>query len=259
MAVDKDNPFLDIAIKSILEQTLENFEFIIVVDGRNPKLLEKIQKEYKADPRVILLIDKLGGLAFSLNLGIASARGQYLARMDADDVSKLNRLQAQADYLDSHVDVSVLGSRVELIDSNTVVIDRDYRFYETDKEIRRVLSFRNPLVHPALMFRRTALLNVQGYKYGHSSEDHEMFLRMARDRSVKFHNLDQILFQYRRHGAQATRPERMKWHFVEISGFLFTEFLLDKSPKHIFGMLIIHPWVRKTRLLFRRLATGSRL
>ena len=86
-----------------------------------------------------------------------------------------------------------------------------------------------------------------------------MFLRMARSPSIKFHNLDTTLFQYRRHEAQATAPWRISISFAEISGFLFTEFLLRPSPKYLFGMIVIHPWVRKTRLFIRRWLKGSKL
>jgi hypothetical protein len=110
------------------------------------------------------------------------------------------------------------------------------------------------------MLRKTAVIGVQGYKYGHSgAEDYEMFIRMARNPNVKFHNLDRVLLDYRRHPAQLTDPSRMRSQFADISGFLFTEFLRTHSPKYILGMLILHPWGRALRLKLRRSLTGSSL
>jgi hypothetical protein len=101
-------------------------------------------------------------------------------------------------------------------------------------------------------------MGVEGYKFGHTSEDHEMFIRMARDPKMQFHNLDQILFEYRRHASQATRlGPRMRVSYVEISGFLFSEFLATHSIKYLFGIWIIHPWVRTARMVVRKWATGS--
>ncbi|MHB1938691.1 MAG: glycosyltransferase [Acidobacteriaceae bacterium] len=218
MAVNRIDTFLGPAMESILKQTFKDFEFLIIVDASCPRLVDRILELGAGDERIKLLMARLGGgLAFSLNLGIAESKGEYIARMDGDDVSRSNRLQEQVLYLDKNKDVAVVGCRVQLIDANSEKITRNYPYFQTNEQIRRVLPFRNPLPHPALMFRKSALLAVQGYKYGHFSEDHEMFIRMARDPQVRFYSLDQVLFEYRRHGLQATRPDRMKWHYAEIS------------------------------------------
>jgi hypothetical protein len=107
------------------------------------------------------------------------------------------------------------------------------------------------------MFRKSALLSVQGYKYGHTSEDHEMFIRMARNPKIGFYNMDKVLFEHRRHDQQGTGLSRINVSYVEISGFLFTEFLLTHSPKYLFGMFVVHPWVRRTRMVLRKWRYGS--
>ncbi len=260
MAVNRIDAFLGPAMESVLNQTFKEFEFLIIVDASCPGLMSKVLGFGAGDDRIKILTARLGGgLAFSLNMGIAESKGEYIARMDGDDVSRLERLQAQVQYLDENPDVDVVGCRVQLIDVNSEKVKRNYPYFKTNEQIRRVLPFRNPLPHPALMFRKSALLAVQGYKYGHHSEDHEMFIRMARNPKVKFYNLDQVLYEYRRHALQATHADRMKWHYAEVSGFLYTEFLLTHSPKYLFGMFVIHPWIRKTRLAFRKRFRGSEL
>jgi glycosyltransferase involved in cell wall biosynthesis len=260
MALNRMDAFLKPAIDSILDQTFEDFEFLIIVDSMCSGLAERVLELGGGDERIRILTARIGGgLAFSLNLGIADARGEYIARMDGDDVSRVDRLRLQVEYMDRNPDVDVVGCRAQFIDQQSKNIARPFRYFETNEQIRRVLPYRCPLLHPALMFRKSALIGVQGYKYGHSSEDHEMFIRMARNSDVKFYNMDRVLYEYRRHGSQLTNSTRMKLHYAEISGFLYTEFLLTHSPKYIFGMFVIHPWVRRLRLACRKWFRGSEL
>ena len=178
--------------------------------------------------------------------------------MDGDDLSRPERFGLQVEYLDKNPDVGVVGCRVQLIDQDSRNIPRAFRYFQTNEQIRKVLPYRNPLPNPGLMLRLSAVLAVQGYRYGHSgAEDYEMFIRMARNPKLKFHNLDRVLLDYRRHGSQLTNPSRMKWQFADISGFLFTEFLLTHSPKYIYGMFILHPWIRRLRLAGRKWVTGT--
>lgn len=257
MGVNRVDPFLGLAIESILNQTFKAFEFLIVVDSGCVDVKQRISEFSAGDSRVrILESPSVGGFAFALNMGIAESRSEYIARMDSDDISLPERLEEQVRYLDENEDVDVLGCRVQLIDSNSEKVERNYPYFQTNRQIRGVLPFRNPMMHPALMIRKSALLSVQGYKYGHTSEDHEMFIRMARNPMIGFYNMDKVLFDHRRHELQATRPGRIKVSYVEISGFLFTEFLLTHSPKYLFGMFIIHPWVRKARMTLRKWRYG---
>jgi len=257
MGVNRADPFLRSAVDSILKQTFTDFEFLIVIDAKCPALGSEILDVCGHDPRVRTLeAPSLGGLAYALNMGIGEARGEFVARMDGDDISRLDRLEEQVRYLEQNQDVAVVGCRAQLIDEESAKVTRSYPYFRSNEEIRKVLPFRNPLLHPALTFRKSALLAVGGYKYGHTSEDHEMFIRMARNPKIKFHNLDKELYEYRRHNAQGTGLHRMKVSYVEISGFLFTEFLLTRSPKYVFGMFVVHPWVRRMRMNFRRWRYG---
>jgi glycosyltransferase involved in cell wall biosynthesis len=259
MALNRMDAFLQPAIESILNQTFEDFEFLIIVDSLCPGLTERVLELGRGDSRIKILHANIGGgAAFSRNLGITDARGEYLAIMDGDDVSRPERFGVQVEFLDKNPDVAVVGCRVQLVDQNSRNIRRAFRYFQTNEQIRRVLPYRNPLPNPGLMLRRSAVIAVQGYRYGHSgAEDYEMFIRMARNPKLKFHNLDRVLLDYRRHGSQLTDPSRMRWQYADISGFLFTEFLLTHSPKYVYGMLILHPWIRRLRLAGRKWVTGT--
>jgi glycosyltransferase involved in cell wall biosynthesis len=259
MAVNRADEYLRSAVESILHQTFQEFDFLIIVDAGCRDLKDELDRLRAGDRRIkILEAPPLGGLALALNLGIAQARGEYIARMDGDDVSRPERLMEQVAYMDEHRDVAVLGCRVQIIDAHSEKVNRLYPYFQSDKDIRRVLPFRNPLPHPALMFRKSALFAVHGYKYGHASEDHEMFIRMARNPEMKFYNMDKTLFEYRRHDMQGSRlGPRTRVCYLEISGFLFVEFLATHSPKYLFGMFAIHPWVRRARMVLRKCIHGS--
>lgn len=259
MGVHRADPFIGAAVDSILHQTFVDFEFLIVVDAGSPEIRDYISERYPDDARIRLLeAPSLGGLALALNMGIAHARGEYIARMDADDISHPDRLQEQVSYLDANSAVAVVGCRVQLIDSNSETVNRKFPFYESDRQIRRVLPFKNPMAHPALLLRRSAIYAVRGYMYAHAGEDHEMLLRMARDPGCKLHNLDKLLFCYRRHDQQGTHPYRIKAMSSERSGVLFTEFLRTYSPRYLLAIFLIQPWLSRIRMAVRNLRTGSK-
>ena len=244
--------YLRVAIESILQQTLTDFELLILLDKRLWGQEAEVLRFTKSDPRAVLVPSlAVGGLAAGLNLGISRARGEYLARMDGDDISLPQRLAAQVEFLDRHPDIVAVGSRLRLIDEHGRELSQAYPFYQTDREIRAVLPLRNPMPHPALMFRKSVLFELGGYKYAHSAEDWELFIRMARVKGNGLHNLDQTLVQYRRHASQITRPELTGAVFYETAAFLFSEWLRTGSLKYLFAIGIKLPFVVRTRLALR--------
>ncbi len=256
LAIHRESPFLGEAIGSVLGQVDVDLELVLVVNGGNDALRDRLLEDHRGDGRVVVVFTELAGLAYALNVGISVARGEFIARADADDVSHPSRLQRQVEFLRKNPEVGIVGCRVRLIGADSRPIrGRAIKFCGTDDEIRRVLPYRNPLIHPALTFRRQLLLEMRGYCYGHMSEDHELFLRVARTR-WRFANLDETLFDYRRHPDQITNAANARDHFVEISGFLFTEFLRSGSPKFLFGMMVVFPPLRRLRNLARRLLHG---
>ena len=119
MPVYNAEKYLVESIESILNQSLKNFEFIIINDGSKDKSLGIIKKYAKKDKRIILLNNSRNlGLQKTLNKGLEVARGKYVARMDADDISLPKRLEIQFNYMEDHLEIFLVGSSAIVIDGN---------------------------------------------------------------------------------------------------------------------------------------------
>ncbi|HAS7841575.1 TPA: glycosyltransferase family 2 protein, partial [Vibrio cholerae] len=118
MSVYNGEKYLGEAIDSILKQTFSDFEFIIINDGSTDKTLEIIKSYMKKDDRIVLVSRENKGLIVSLNEGLDLAKGQYIARMDADDISIKSRFEKQIEFLDSNPDIGVCGTWVEVFGEN---------------------------------------------------------------------------------------------------------------------------------------------
>ncbi|WP_294324248.1 glycosyltransferase [uncultured Chryseobacterium sp.] len=186
--------FIAYTIKSILQQTYSNFELIIINDGSIDNTLEVIKNFH--DHRIILIDKKNTGLTDSLNLGIQKASGDWIARIDADDIAFLNRFEEQIKYLAD--DVAVVGTQCELIDNEGNNIGRITLPLNHNQILRRGLSFRNMFVHPTVMINKKMLLKSGLYdNYINAAEDLDLWLRLSM--YGKLLNMDSTLLKYRMH------------------------------------------------------------
>lgn len=195
MAVFNGEKYLREAISSVLSQTFRNFELVIVDDGSTDRSAE-IVRSYR-DPRIRLLENGRNlGLSRSLNLGIAHARGRYIARLDADDIAEPERLEEQVRFLQRNPDVVVVGCQYRFIDERGHTLGRRW-VPCTDLEIRWMLEFCTPFAHSAVMMRRRALEEEPG-PYDESltyAMDYDLWTRLAgRGRLA---NLEDVLLRWR--------------------------------------------------------------
>jgi glycosyltransferase involved in cell wall biosynthesis len=199
MAVYNGDRYLREAVNSILSQTFKDFEFIIIDDGSTDRSPELLASYARADKRVKLISRPNTGLTKSLNEGLHLARGEFVARMDGDDVSLPERFERQVDYLREHPEVDLVGSRVEFIDPDGNPINLKPGLMMTHEEIDTALLRKGwPVVHPAVMMRRQAVLAIGGYSEAYpTNQDHDLFLRLAEH--GKLANLPDVLLQYRQH------------------------------------------------------------
>lgn len=188
------------AIESILSQSLRDFELLIINEPGSPT--QTINRYAEADDR-IRIIQKTGdkGISWSLNIGLAEARGKYIARMDADDVSLPERLKTQVEYMEQHPDIDICGSNVRLITECGYETASKKLYPLDDIGIKAFLLFASPFAHPTVMFRAESVKRYDmRYSTDFAAEDYELWVRMA-DR-FKYANIEQPLLRYRVHGTQ---------------------------------------------------------
>jgi glycosyltransferase involved in cell wall biosynthesis len=200
MSVYNGARFLDEAVHSIRDQTYRDFEFIIIDDGSVDATPEILARHAADDSRVSVLSQQNRGLMESLHRGFAAATGEYIARMDADDVAKPYRLELQLEFLASNPGIALLGGGLEIIDSESKVV-ATVRSPSHPEEVRHELrEFGNAIAHPTVMCRRCALEEVGGFRRAYQyAEDYDLWLRMAEKFDLA--NLQEVLLSYRRHEA----------------------------------------------------------
>ena len=203
MSVRNGERFLREAVESILDQTFREFEFIIIDDGSTDCSGSMLDSYQRNDSRVRVFHQENRGLVMSLNRGVELARGTYIARMDADDVSLPHRIAVQVAALETNHDLAAVGGAAELIDSvgNSLGM---HPYPAEDEEIRSILFQGGcPLLHPAVVFRREAIMCVGRYRKAVvHAEDYDLFLRLAE--KYQFANVKEVVLQYRRHSGQVS-------------------------------------------------------
>src|SRR5436190_623470 len=155
--------FLEQAMESILRQTLSSFELIVIDDGSTDRTAAIAEEFASRDNRVRVLRRLHEGLSATLNAGIAAARGEYIARMDADDISVPDRLRKQVAYLDAHPACVAVGTWFEVVDEAARHIGLK-TFVTTHGEISAaLLRCVSPMAHPTIVARRDAVRGAGGY------------------------------------------------------------------------------------------------
>lgn len=197
MAVHNGAPYLLEAVQSILDQTLGDFEFIVVDDASSDEsrmLIESLKNE-----RIELFVNaKQQGLSKSLNRGIEAAGGEYIARMDHDDVSMRSRLAEQVAFLEENSEVDIVGTWARTIGRAP---EQTWQYPAKDADIRSEFVFNSCLVHSSVMWRRS-VFEKHGLAYDPNvkrAQDYELWTRAKQN--VRFANIPKVLLQYRIHQA----------------------------------------------------------
>jgi len=189
------------AIDSILAQSFGDFEFLIVDDGSTDNSPAVLDDYARRDPRIRLWHEPNRGLIASLNLMIAHAQGELIARMDGDDIALPERFARQVAFFDAYPDHGVLGTNThEIDDAGAVTECTDFHPFDHD-EIVAALSRGSPFCHSSIMMRRDVLARIGGYRaaYRHC-EDYDLWLRLSTQ--TRLANLPDRLLFYRRSPGQ---------------------------------------------------------
>lgn len=234
MSVYNGSTFLKEAIDSILNQTFSDFEFIIINDGSTDNSLNII-KSY-SDKRIKLIDNVVNkGLIYSLNKGIEEAKGKYIARMDADDISEPERLKCQFDFLELNENIGVLGS--DYISFSNKHSKRLHSII-SPSEIKAFLMFSATMCHPTLMIRKSVFLDNQ-LKYSAFAkhvEDYDLWTKLVL--KTDFENLTEVLLNYRDHINQVSHANNQVQ--LESSNIIRENYLKSLGFEYTSKDLIIH-------------------
>ncbi len=197
--------FVSDAISSILNQSYTEFELILLNDGSTDTSLERVQAF--TDSRIRLINDSANrGLVYRLNQGMVEARGKYIARMDADDISEPERLREQVTFLQANPQIGMVGTWFRIFGDDvsssvikTPILHDDILFF---------MLKGNPMGHPTIMARRELMVAYPYRQSDYPLEDYYLWTRLAR--RTRFANLDKVLLQYRVHAASISTGHKQE-------------------------------------------------
>lgn len=185
------------AIESILNQSYQDFEYIIILDNPTNEEHIKIIKSYqKQDSRIRFYInEKNKGLTATLNRGINLSGGRYICRMDADDISMPERLQRQKDYLEKG-NFDLIGGVSQMIKEDGSVIYSIKKVPANPEKIKKCISYNQVIAHPTWFGKREVFVKLQGYRQIPLCEDYDFTLR-ALLQNYRISNLNEVVLKYR--------------------------------------------------------------
>jgi glycosyltransferase involved in cell wall biosynthesis len=211
MPVRNGTRWLREAVDSVLSQEFREFELLIIDDGSDNDAVGLLAELARTDSRVSVLRQPPKGIVAALNLGIAAAQAPYLARLDADDRARPDRLVRQIAFMHTHDEVGLLGSGAQAIDGAGTVIGEITPPVEPARLVHW-LRRGNPFIHSSVMMRTALVRELGGYRAAFAgAEDYDLWLRMAEVGGVA--NLPESLIAYRRHRSNVSQRDPVRQSF----------------------------------------------
>ena len=243
---------LEQSLESIFAQSRPPEQVILVIDGPIPPAQETVIRSYCDDPRVaeitILYLPEQSGLAAAMNAGLKACTGDYVMRMDSDDICEPDRLEIQMRYALANPDIDIISAWSEEFFEDGAPSQIKASPVDHDN-VTAALRWRNVLVHPTVLVKSSALREVEGYrsKFG-QLEDYDLFVRLAL-RGYRFHVIPKTLVRMRSSQAQAGRRGGWRYSLNEAA---------FRWECRKLGFLRLHQFVATTSLyLVFRLASAS--
>lgn len=198
------------SVESILNQSYINIEFIIVCDNPKNKILIKLLEEYKRkDSRItIILNEKNIGLTKSLNKAIIYSNGEYIARMDSDDIADKERLEKQIIYLNKNK-LDLIGAGVKCITENKELIAVLNKLPKENNTFKRKIRYNNCMPHPTWFGRKDVFSELNGYRNIDYAEDYDFILR-ALHKGFRLGNINEVLLDYRMRSTSISNKNGLK-------------------------------------------------
>ena len=228
------------ALRSIAGQTLGDFEVVAVDDGSDDDSGMILEAWRRGDRRIKPVYADRAGLVEALNHGLSLCKGEWVARMDADDRMHPDRLARQAELLESRPEISVAGSLVEIFADGTV--GEGMKVYEAwlnslvePRDIAREIFIESPIAHPSAMVRRDVLVDLGGYRDAGWPEDYDLWLR-CHAAGLRFAKVPEILLYWREHADRLTHTDSR----YSVENFLRVKarFLVDGPLKDRDGLIV---------------------
>lgn len=230
MCVNKDHDFLEAAIDSVLQQDyINNFEFVIVANNCEDELYAKLNS-YE-DSRIKLFRTCIGQLCFNLNYAIDKSVGDYIIRMDSDDICLPQRLSITEDAILSNPGYEIFAFSANNIDDLGVKTGETISGLNIKKD---TIFFKNTIIHPSVAIKRSLILKHGGYSGGFQSEDYDLWLRLKRANSFMVKYSGVKVLNYRIHESQS-RGNFLP--YAEAASYLLREFLITKRKKSLLGCI----------------------
>jgi Glycosyltransferases, probably involved in cell wall biogenesis len=195
----KEKPeYLKAALESVWDnQIVKPNEIVLVKDGPLTDSIEKVINDFhRYAPLKIIPLKENVGLGKALNIGLDRCSNEIVARMDTDDISFNIRFQKQVSFLKDNPEIDVVGSWLDEFESTPDNVISQRRVPESAIEIKEFLKKRNPLNHPTVVFRKSSVQKVGGYKHFHLNEDYYLWARMVASGS-KLYNIQESLLYFR--------------------------------------------------------------
>lgn len=214
MPVHGGGEYLEETIRSVLNQSFHEFEFLIILDRASDTAL-KIIESFNFDTRIKTATAKGQGIVSALNTGIDLSESDFIARIDSDDLMAKDRMAKQKDFLDRNPKVVCVGSCIQLIDE----AGRELYPHHNPEKHRKILnemSRRTPMAHPSVMYRTAAVQEVGAYReFFKYAEDYDLWVRLGE--IGELHNIQETLTYYRIHSNQLSKVKTIEQGYATLA------------------------------------------
>ncbi len=232
----RDENTLAASIDSILNQSFTDFELLLIDNNAGAEAVAIASEKASSDNRITILPESNQGIVYALNTGIRNARGKYIARMDADDISHPDRFAKQVDYLEKNPETGLVASCVNYVGDE----DLQFGFFEyvkwnnrliTHEEIASNRFVESPIVHPTVMFRTELIGEFGAYRHGEFPEDYELWLRFLAA-GVRMHKIPDPLLDWKDSPERLTRSDERyaTLAFFETKTIYLYDWLKENNP-----------------------------
>lgn len=205
--------WLQVAVESICKQTYKEFEFLIIIDNPNlpDALKDYLLQAQEDDSRIKIIYNEYNlGLAASLNRGLMYAKGAYIARMDADDISMPERFEHELKYLEEQ--------ELDLVATNKINIDEKGKIIAKDpyiiKNPNKSILYGNMIIHSSVLVKKDVMIAMKGYREFVNTEDFDLWIRMS-EKGYKLGILNEYLLQYRLRSNSASIGRQLEQFYIQ--------------------------------------------